>query len=111
MSQAARTSLADLLPETVAEMGRGLCALGRGRHDLWKDFKQDHAVAASRRDTHIIEEPAHHFHGRNFRYGLLNVTMTTGGVPCREEISSDSGWASLLWRYWCWPAGVPTWVP
>jgi hypothetical protein len=55
--------------------------------DLWKDFKQDHTVAASRRDTHINEE----FHGRNFRYGLLNVTMTTGGSTCREEISSDSG--------------------
>ena len=92
MSQAARTSLADLLPETVAEMGRGLVRSRAGSSKIFgRTFKQDHAVAASRRDTHIIEEPAHHFHRRNFRYGLLSVTMTTGGSACREEISSDSG--------------------
>jgi len=34
--------------------------------DLWKDFKQDHAMAVSHHDaTHIDEELAHHFHGRN----------------------------------------------
>ena len=34
--------------------------------DLWKDFKQDHAVAVSRHDaTHINAELAHHVGGRN----------------------------------------------
>jgi hypothetical protein len=39
--------------------------------DLWKDFQQDHAVAASGHDaTHINEERAHHFPGRNSRRGI-----------------------------------------
>jgi hypothetical protein len=34
--------------------------------DLWKDFKQDHAVAVSRHDaTHINAELADHVGGRN----------------------------------------------